>query len=163
MGGYDLFTSTWDPEANNWSAPKNLGYPINTAGDEKTISFANEGKLAYISALRPGGYGNLDIYQIIYPETYIFRIKLAIDGNPAQHITDTEIFIEGTRIDEPLLFTANPNNGMYTIALNFPGTYHLTIEASGFKPYIEEINLSSDNELFHSRITDKIIKLAPNN
>ena len=163
MGGYDLFTSTWDPETNNWSAPKNLGYPINTAGDEKTISFAQEGNLAYMSALRPDGYGNLDIYQIIYPETYIFRVKLAIAGNPAQYVTNTEIFIEGTRIDEPLLFTANPNNGIYTIALNYPGTYHLTIDASGFLPYIEEINLSSDNELFHSRITDKIIKLAPNN
>ena len=163
MGGYDLFTTTWDANTNKWSLPRNLGYPINTAGDEKTISFANEGKLAYISSLRPGGYGNLDIYQIIYPETYIYRIQLATAGNPAQTITDTEIYIEGTRIDDPLVFTANPNNGMYTIALNFPGTYHLSIEATGFKPYIEEIDLSHDNEMFHNRITDKIIKLAPNN
>ena len=38
MGGYDLFYSVWDQENNTWSAPRNVGYPINTPGDEMTIN-----------------------------------------------------------------------------------------------------------------------------
>jgi len=30
MGGYDIFSSTWDSKYNKWSAPKNMGAPINS-------------------------------------------------------------------------------------------------------------------------------------
>jgi len=161
MGGYDLFTTTWDADTNKWSAPRNMGYPINTAGDEKTITFANEGKLAYISALRPGGFGNLDIYRITFPENYIIRIKLPMPNDPEAHITDAEIIIDGPPLEEPLLFAANPNNGIYTIVLKNPGAYQLTIDASGFMPYNEEIQLGNENIQYTNLITDKTIELSP--
>ena len=61
MGGYDLFVSRRN-EKGEWSEPINLGYPINTPGDEINFIVAADGHTALISSIREGGYGGYDIY-----------------------------------------------------------------------------------------------------
>lgn len=61
MGGYDLFVSRRDEEGV-WSTPVNLGYPINTPGDEINFIVAADGHTALISSIREGGSGGYDIY-----------------------------------------------------------------------------------------------------
>ena len=61
MGGYDLFMSRRN-EKGEWSEPLNLGYPINTPGDEINFIVAADGHTALISSIRDGGYGGYDIY-----------------------------------------------------------------------------------------------------
>jgi tetratricopeptide (TPR) repeat protein len=65
MGGYDLFICEQDISTGTkmWKKPTALPYPINTPADEKTISFTKSGE-AYISTIRAGGKGGLDIYRI---------------------------------------------------------------------------------------------------
>ena len=66
MGGYDLFRSDWDKEKNAWSAPVNLGYPVNNTEDNTTISVTSSGRFAYVSTYRSDSYGNLDIYRVTF-------------------------------------------------------------------------------------------------
>ena len=61
MGGYDLCVSRRN-EQGEWSEPINLGYPINTPGDEINFIVAADGHTALISSIREGGYGGYDIY-----------------------------------------------------------------------------------------------------
>lgn len=61
MGGYDLFVSRRN-EKGEWSEPRNLGYPINTSGDEINFIVAVDGHTALISSVREGGFGGYDIY-----------------------------------------------------------------------------------------------------
>ena len=61
MGGYDLFVSRRN-EKGEWSEPMNLGYPINTPGDEINFVVAADGHTALISSIREGGLGGYDIY-----------------------------------------------------------------------------------------------------
>ena len=61
MGGYDLFVSRRN-EKGEWSEPVNLGYPINTPGDEINFIVAADGHTALISSVREGGSGGYDIY-----------------------------------------------------------------------------------------------------
>ncbi len=68
MGGYDLFVSTIDTIQNTYSAAENLGYPINTVMDDKTISFTGTGKHAYISRCLPDGYGESDVYRLTFKD-----------------------------------------------------------------------------------------------
>jgi len=49
MGGIDLFMSRLD-SSGNWSKPQNLGYPLNTSGDEINIVVSTSGDKGYISA-----------------------------------------------------------------------------------------------------------------
>lgn len=61
IGSYDIFKSTQD-ETGNWTKAVNLGYPINSTGDDMYISFTKDGRLCYFSSNRTGGLGALDIY-----------------------------------------------------------------------------------------------------
>jgi outer membrane protein OmpA-like peptidoglycan-associated protein/tetratricopeptide (TPR) repeat protein len=67
MGGFDLFMSRRD-EDGNWQEPVNLGFPINTPGDEINFFVAADGRTAFISSQREGGGGGYDIYTFELPE-----------------------------------------------------------------------------------------------
>lgn len=63
MGGFDVFV-TFRDEDNVWSTPINLGYPINSAGDDIFYTTTVDGLRGYLSSFRKGGYGEKDIYEI---------------------------------------------------------------------------------------------------
>lgn len=67
MGGFDLFMSRRD-ENGQWQEPVNLGFPINTQGDEINFFVEADGKTAFISSQREGGSGGYDIYTFELPE-----------------------------------------------------------------------------------------------
>ena len=67
MGGFDLFVSRRG-EDGQWQEPVNLGFPINTNGDEINFFVAPDGKTAFISSQRDGGAGGYDIYTFELPE-----------------------------------------------------------------------------------------------
>jgi len=59
-GGYDVFKSNLvDGE---WSIPENLGYPINSAGDDIYLEWNNDERGGFFSSNRNGGFGGMDIY-----------------------------------------------------------------------------------------------------
>lgn len=64
MGGNDIFYA----EKSNgvWGAPVNIGYPINTPDDDVFFVVAADGRTAYYSSIRDGGYGEKDIYRITF-------------------------------------------------------------------------------------------------
>lgn len=64
MGGYDVFSSVWKNGA--WSKPENIGYPINTVGNEVSFSITANGKTGYFSSSRYGGKGGKDVYSITF-------------------------------------------------------------------------------------------------
>ena len=67
MGGFDLFMSRRGDDGQ-WQEPVNLGFPINTNGDEINFFVAADGKTAFISSQREGGKGGYDMYTFELPE-----------------------------------------------------------------------------------------------
>ncbi len=65
MGGFDIFRSTRQ-EDGTWGQPRNIGTPVNSAGDDIYYIENNEGTLAYYASMRPGAYGYLDLYTAKY-------------------------------------------------------------------------------------------------
>jgi len=68
IGGYDIFECdlSFENDSIQVSNTKNIGYPVNTTMDNTTISFNHSGRYAYISALRADGFGDLDIYRVVF-------------------------------------------------------------------------------------------------
>ena len=62
MGGFDIFYS--NVENKEWKTPVNIGYPINTTGDNQFFVPLEKGKKAWMSLKKNGGMGNEDIYSI---------------------------------------------------------------------------------------------------
>ena len=67
MGGMDLFVCRRTGDTT-WSEPQNLGYPINTSGDESSLIVSPDGRTAVFSSDKFGGQGQLDLYTFALPE-----------------------------------------------------------------------------------------------
>lgn len=72
MGDMDLFVSERLAEdgqqPERWGEPRNLGYPINTSGDESSLIVSPDGRTAIFSSDKYGGQGQLDLYTFALPE-----------------------------------------------------------------------------------------------
>ena len=64
MGGYDIFKSVY--EKGKWQEPENLGYPINSPDDDIFFVMSGSGRHGYYASIKPEGYGEKDIYRIIF-------------------------------------------------------------------------------------------------
>lgn len=70
LGGYDLYKMTYDHETKTLSEPENLGYPINTPGNDTHYYQLDKGKQIFVSSARAGGFGGTDIYLITPNDTF---------------------------------------------------------------------------------------------
>ncbi len=160
MGGYDLFKTTWNQDDNTYSTPQNIGYPLNTPYDERTISFGEDGKHAYISAVRPEGKGDLDIYRVTFNDVeYIpalYQVKL--QNTDTSFTTDAVIVITTEGCELVGEYRGNVNNKKFTISLK-PGNYNIEIVAEGYAHYVEHLYV---NEFAHRLgVIEKVLRLKP--
>lgn len=62
FGGRDLWYTTFDRKSDTWTAPKNMGPEVNTAGNELFPTFGKDGSLYFATDGMPG-LGGLDLYR----------------------------------------------------------------------------------------------------
>ena len=168
MGGLDVFKSTWDAVTETWSSPTNLGFPINTVADEYSIYFSNNGRYGYVSALRPEGLGDLDVYRITFNNVdpdytlMVGNITNMVDtikaGLPSIPVT---MYVSDDETDELVgIFKANKLTGHYVSVLPAGKTYCVYIESELYKPYSEVID-AFEKSSFIPIIEDKDFTLEP--
>ena len=66
MGGFDCYSSVL--ENGEWSAPLNLGYPINTVDDDSHFAISAEGTRAYIASRRNRPLNDYDLFEITFTD-----------------------------------------------------------------------------------------------
>ncbi|MES2678452.1 MAG: hypothetical protein V4635_01145 [Bacteroidota bacterium] len=148
MGGYDLFKSKWDQTKNTFSAPVNMGYPINSADDDRSICVTEDNRIAYISAFRPNGYGDLDIYRIRFNEAeqktkiYKGRIFLGDTIVKNQPKTYNATIIATNQVDDmEYTFTPQTKTGKFMMSLP-AGIYKVTVTSSKYETIEEKLVVS---------------------
>lgn len=93
MGGYDIFKITY--ENGMWSQPVNLGFPINTTGDDFFFSINANGKHGFYASAKPeGGYGHYDIYMVTF---------LGPEKTPIENSEDNLIAVKTKAVKEKTL------------------------------------------------------------
>lgn len=146
MGGYDLFKSTWNPDENTWTEAENLKYPVNSTSDDRSICMTPDNRVGYISAFRPNGYGDLDIYRIRFEDkdqiTRIIAGSIFLNDSTKKAIDiPVMIIAKNKKNNEERQFVPNSRNGNYVIALE-AGEYQIIISADGFEEYTENLTIS---------------------
>ncbi|MGP8215051.1 MAG: hypothetical protein ACLQQ4_05765 [Bacteroidia bacterium] len=148
MGDFDLFKSQWiNTDSNSWTAPQNLGFPVNTSGDDRCISFTSNHHVAYISRVHPDGFGDFDIYRIVFHDNQRYAIvRGRVITDDSTKPVDATIAVTDTKNKdaEPLIFKP-AKNGHYVMAL-IPGIYDVTIDCGNlpaFKDKLIILDLSS--------------------
>lgn len=139
MGGADLNLTVWNPETNKWGKVLNMGFPINTPGDNRTISFNKNGSHAYVSMYRNDGFGDLDIYRVVFNEE---KLKPAFIEFSVRSVNSEDALLPDLIVldmqDNIYGIYRPSSSGKYMIPL-IPGSYNLSIEAEGFNDHYKEL------------------------
>lgn len=143
MGGFDIFFAMKDDESGVWSEPTNMGYPINTPDDDVFYMTSPDGKRAYFSSVREGGFGEKDIYVAELQQTIIQALTLLkgriynADGKPLQQ--KVEINVTNSLSGEIIgVYRPNTRTGNFTIILPTGGTYLISYVVDE-KEYANEV------------------------
>ncbi|MDG1913439.1 MAG: OmpA family protein [Crocinitomix sp.] len=88
-GGYDFYKS--ELVNGEWTYPENLGYPMNSAGDDIYLSFTEDGKKGFFSSNRTGGYGGMDIYTFAVDQKTVAGVTYDKKGDPLTDVIVTLI------------------------------------------------------------------------
>lgn len=132
MGGFDIYTCVKIDE-NLWSAPVNLGYPINSERDDIYYSTTADGLKGYFSSNRMGGKGQVDIYEINYVPLDIktnFLLTGHIqrtDKKQLNRLTDVEVACQNCDSNKKKVLRPRLRDGYYITALEPCRDYTLEV------------------------------------
>ncbi len=164
MGGYDLFKTTWDQKNNTFSKPENLGYPINSTDDDKSISVTKDNRFAYVSAFRPNGYGDLDIYRVKFnhlePVIVIYAGKVFFNDTLAKNQPKNyalNIIVTNKKTNYEYTFVPHSKTGKFVIAVP-AGKYQLSLQAKNYARYEEEFEVNDLGKVNLVRTKNIILK-----
>ena len=144
LGKSDLYLTRKDVKLN-WETPINMGYPINSRGQDWNLVVARDGKTAYFSSDQLKGFGGLDIYTFQLPEKLQAEKVSYLRGYVRDAITKQPLSanVELSPINgEPTTLTyAKPGTGMFLVPLKTNMKFALTIDKDGYLFYTEFYNM----------------------
>lgn len=138
MGDDDLFVARLD-STGNWGKPENLGYPINTSGNENGLIVTASGDRAYYSSFHEGS--GLDLFYFPLPKTVQPTYVTYVKGT----ILDSETKAKLAATIE-LIDLDTGDTILETISDRISGEFLVTLPTG--KNYM--YNVSKQNYLFHS-------------
>lgn len=162
MGGFDILFSVLSEE-NGWSDPVNVGYPVNSTGDDLFFVPTPDDKHAYYSSANsPNGFGDKDICFLTFPEKEETKLTVlegeitsiygGIPENTVITVTDVETGeMMGT-------YVPNSSTGRYVIVLPPGRNYSITYEATDYLYQSDNINIS-DSMAY--QVIDRPVELEP--
>ncbi len=68
MGGLDVYAAVFDDKKIAWQTATNLGTPVNSPEDDAFFRLSSDGRAAFFSSDRLGGYGERDVYTAYFKE-----------------------------------------------------------------------------------------------
>jgi hypothetical protein len=118
IGGYDVFKSKLDTATNIWGKPSNVGFAINSPGDDimyVTDEFKNA---AYFASNRSNRQGEITIYKITSDKkTKNYKVIKGLLNQDEQPLANSEITVFDSKTGEVV--------GVYQS--DFDGEYYITI------------------------------------
>lgn len=149
MGKSDIFYTRL--EQGKWSDPVNLGYPINTHGDEWNFIVNRTGDVAYFASDGiEGGYGGMDIYSMELYESARPRITGYVKGVVFDIDTkeklgaDIELYQLASG-DKMTTTHSDPKTGTFLLSLPSNDNYAFKAKAEGYLFHSEHFALTSSS------------------
>lgn len=167
MGGFDIFYSRFDTYNNTWSTPINIGFPINTEGDEGSLSVSSDGKTAWFASNTNYNDNtllkNINIYSFeLYenarpvPTTYV---KGYIQDINTQKPLAGDVELMDLITNKTLFKTTTANDGFFIAPLPSGQQYACKVNASGYIFFSQHFDLQKEDFTFQPYILN--IDLIP--
>lgn len=146
MGNKDLFISRLSPNGV-WSKPENLGYPINSGGDENGLTITATGGYAYFASNNlNNGRGDFDIYMFELPTAIRPHMVTYVKGTVTDAITKRPIealveIIDLGNNQSVYKDVSSPTQGDFLATLTSGKSYGVNISKPGYLFYSDNISL----------------------
>lgn len=163
MGGFDIFRTEFD--GKNWSVPSNLGYPVNSAGDDIFFVMPLRYNRGYYSSNKIGGRGKMDLYRVTFSDlrpTFAEVRGLVLKGNKFIPTYSTLSVLDPLTKEKLNRYESDSVNGDYLMLVGHGKKVLVKVETPGFVP-VEKIFLIPPQvdffqfyqEIHHIHILDK--------
>lgn len=168
MGGYDVFfTHSMMSDDRSWVEPTNVGYPINTPGDDAFYMVSPDKQSAYYSTysvFKSDGLGEKDNYMVTFAditETPLTLVKGSVFEKGSKAAKNVVITVTNNETNEVEgVYHANSKTGKYLYILT-PGTSHnIAYEADGQLFYSENRYVAKDKPFNESDINVNLSEVA---
>ncbi len=146
MGSFDLFVSH-KKDDNNWTTPKNLGYPINTHFSEEGLIVNAKGNMAYYSSTRDGEGGSdlfsFELYKEVRPNMVSYMKGKVYDAETQfplkAHFELNDLASTNTIMDA----WSDTIDGTFLICIPSGKDYALNVNKNGYLFYSDHFTMSN--------------------
>jgi len=144
MGGSDIFFARREADGS-WGKPQNLGYPINTKGEEGMLVVSLDGRTAYFASDRPGGKGGLDIYTFELPEFArpkpVTYAKASVTNAATGYPITAKVEFTDLATGKVFVSASTKSDGTFLVCLPAGRDYALNVNKDKFLFFSENFNL----------------------
>lgn len=145
LGGKDLFVSRLGKDGK-WQKPENLGYPINSGGDENGLTLTATGAYAFFSSNNLNGFGGYDIYTFEMPQSIrpqlVTYVKGVVQDAKTKAPLEAAVEIIDLQNKEPVYQDySDAMLGDFLATLTSGKNYGLNISKSGYLFYSANFSL----------------------
>ncbi|MCL1821253.1 MAG: OmpA family protein [Prolixibacteraceae bacterium] len=150
LGGFDLFRSRRNPDGI-WSKAENLGYPVNTSGNEQGLIIDRTGKTAFTASDRFGDTG-MDIYtfdvdEALKPEPVTYIRGKIVDKKTGMPVP-ARVKLLNLDKGKPVETLLDADNvGAFMVILPVGGRFAFHVGEEGYLFYSEnfDVEATADN------------------
>lgn len=167
FGGKDLFVSRLSKDGV-WGKPENLGYPINSSGDENGLSVTANGTYAFFSSDNLNGVGGFDIYTFELPKSLrplmVTYVKGTVTDSKSRQPLDASVEIVDLEKNNVVYENdSDPAGGSFLATLTPGKNYGLNISREGYLFYSQNFSLKGREVKTPFEITVLLQQIAVGN
>lgn len=163
MGGFDIFVTQMD-EAEQWSEPENMGYPLNSVDDDIFYTTTADGYTGFYSSDKLDGKGDKDIYMVQSESSFIRNVAILtgyiVTSDHSMIPLGITIRVKDLTDDGPVkIYRPRRRDGGYVLNLIPCHTYHLDYLLDSTSFYQTELYIpcnSSYQEIKHELLLDMV-------
>lgn len=147
MGGRDLYLSRWQGDSA-WSAPQNLGFPINTKDNEGTLAISLDGTTAYFARSQvtvQNTYQNdlysFELYEAARPKKVTYVSGVVRDKNTRLVLANARCELIDLETQKTVQVLGSNAAGQFLACLPFGKNYAINVSKEGYVFFSENFNL----------------------
>lgn len=161
LGGFDIFYSH-RKKGNEWSTPKNMGYPINTYKDEQGLVVDAAGKNAYYSSDRPGSKGmdiySFELYKNARPGPVSYIKGKVVDDETGEPLCAKVELIDVENPKSTIKSESCWDKGEFVMCLPLGREYAFNVSKEGYLFYSENFELKEKTDIIDPYLLDIKLK-----
>jgi len=151
MGGYDFYMARKKADGT-FDVPVNIGYPVNTPYDERSLVISSDGSTGYFASTNIEGYGGYDLYMFEMPVNSRPQPVTYLKGTIRDEKTKKPVGAEFQLIDvvsnqTVVRSSSDDINGGFLLTLPTDRQYALIITKEGYLFHSESFNITGDHSM----------------